>query len=317
MRRSRRVLLLSLLLVGVGGGTALAIQVASYSPARHDRFYSGPDKNFIGDTFSTESNAWSGIGRPSAGSRWVTMISPSYFATSQHYSPGPGSLINFFPTNSPTTYITREVAWVQQVNGDLSIGKLTAPVPSSIKTYPLLDRRQTWDMEDRIVLVVGFRGSGYSIPGTNMTFGYGKFSQYSPQGYCYPGCAPPDYYETFNTGDSGAPTFVLLGGEVVLTGIHASDFDDSMFWFSFDQIAAVMSGESLDIRLPRVADFNFDNNVDFADFLTLSANYGSGVPPSSANPTTIDGDTNNDNRVDFADFLNLSANYDSGSPPAP
>ncbi len=50
-------------------------------------------------------------------------------------------------------------------------------------------------------------------------------------------------------------------------------------------------------------DIDGNGAVDFADFLTLSANFGSeGVNRS-------EGDLNGDHRVNFADFLILSGNF--------
>ena len=49
-------------------------------------------------------------------------------------------------------------------------------------------------------------------------------------------------------------------------------------------------------------DANLDGEVDFADFLILSANFGTGT-------TWFEGDFNRDGMVSFADFLLLSTNY--------
>ena len=59
---------------------------------------------------------------------------------------------------------------------------------------------------------------------------------------------------------------------------------------------------------PVPGDTNGDRQVDFADFLTLSANFGNEVDEAFA-----DGDFDNDNLVTFADFLVLSGNFDKTS----
>lgn len=51
-------------------------------------------------------------------------------------------------------------------------------------------------------------------------------------------------------------------------------------------------------------DIKDDEEVNFADFLILSANFGE----STVNGVD-DGDLNEDGRVDFADFLLLSAQF--------
>lgn len=50
-------------------------------------------------------------------------------------------------------------------------------------------------------------------------------------------------------------------------------------------------------------DINTDGSVDFADFLTLSSNFG------KSNAVAADGDIDGDGTVGFADFLALSANF--------
>lgn len=53
----------------------------------------------------------------------------------------------------------------------------------------------------------------------------------------------------------------------------------------------------------RTGDIDLDGDVDFSDFLTLSASFG------RADATWSDGDTDGDSDVDFADFLALSAHF--------
>ena len=57
------------------------------------------------------------------------------------------------------------------------------------------------------------------------------------------------------------------------------------------------------IAKTRFGDLDLDGRVDFGDFLTLSANFG------TSDVRYSDGDLNGDQRIDFADFLLLSANF--------
>ena len=59
--------------------------------------------------------------------------------------------------------------------------------------------------------------------------------------------------------------------------------------------------ETIDSPIP--GDFNYNNAVEFGDFLILSANFG--LNPKSWR----DGDTTLDGRVNFDDFLILSSNF--------
>ena len=51
-------------------------------------------------------------------------------------------------------------------------------------------------------------------------------------------------------------------------------------------------------------DIDANGEVDFADFLVVSANFGTEVNPPGTN-----GDLNGDGTVDFPDFLILSGNF--------
>ena len=54
--------------------------------------------------------------------------------------------------------------------------------------------------------------------------------------------------------------------------------------------------------VPNTGDFNGDNEVNFSDFLALSANFG-------GQGGQAEGDTNCDGEINFTDFLTLSANF--------
>ena len=63
-----------------------------------------------------------------------------------------------------------------------------------------------------------------------------------------------------------------------------------------------------EVDVPLAGDTNGDGEVDFADFLTLSANFGQQVDDAFAS-----GDFDGDDLVSFADFLALSANFGKSS----
>lgn len=70
----------------------------------------------------------------------------------------------------------------------------------------------------------------------------------------------------------------------------------------------------LEVPTPLDGDFNFDNRVDFADFVVLSVNYQT----QKLGISWKDGDADLDADVDFDDFQILSANYGAvrETPPA-
>lgn len=70
----------------------------------------------------------------------------------------------------------------------------------------------------------------------------------------------------------------------------------------------ILSAEDIDAYLTSLeilrGDLDLNNDVDFADFLVLSSNFGEQGGWS-------DGDVTGDGDIDFADFLWLSGNFTS------
>ena len=114
-------------------GLALTCQAATliqnFTAASNDRFANDPA--FIGSAFD-----WSGVGRSTDG-HWGTMLSPTVFLSANHYHPGVGSSMVFFPGNDPgASPITRTVTSGQAIgSSDLWIGVLGAALPATITSY--------------------------------------------------------------------------------------------------------------------------------------------------------------------------------------
>ena len=79
---------------------------------------------------------------------------------------------------------------------------------------------------------------------------------------------------------------------------------ETSFGRDFGHRAEDVPGTDGEVTQPVAGDTNGDRKVDFADFLTLSANFGKEVDGAFA-----DGDFTGDARVDFADFLLLSERF--------
>ena len=118
------------LVLSLPGVARADMLIRAHEAQRHDRFYAGADKAFLGQAFD-----WSGVGK--AGGRWVTMVSPSYFLSAAHYAPSAGSVVTFYEGNDGSTPHTYTVAAGGQqitVNGvktDLWLGKLTTSTLST------------------------------------------------------------------------------------------------------------------------------------------------------------------------------------------
>ncbi|HEV7298259.1 MAG TPA: trypsin-like serine protease [Tepidisphaeraceae bacterium] len=242
-----------------------ALHIDGYTPARHDRFANSP--SFIGAGYD-----FSGVGH--AGGSWATMISPSYFLTAAHASPAVNSTATFDADNVPGGTVSYTVASAVTLknpdgsNSDLRLGRLTTPLNPlhNIATYaiPLLGDNSAYIGRSQFVYGRGNAGDtsdrvGRNTideiipPNPNDNFDVGGVEGYATISYYDDGSGID---ETFlQGGDSGAPNFIDVGGQLTLVGINwfnATD-DKTKEWVasggSFvpayaQQIADAMVGES-------------------------------------------------------------------------
>ena len=129
----------------------------------------------------------------------------------------------------------------------------------------------------------------------------------------------PDGYDL--SGQSQLPAYIGVGASAASDPIGAfekwftGNIDDVAVWnvaLSDEDIEALTGGES-PLNLPKViecdettqGDLDGNGQVEFADFLILSGNFGSSFDP----PDSSKGDIDCSGTVDFADFLELSGNF--------
>ncbi|MBT8045518.1 MAG: PEP-CTERM sorting domain-containing protein [Verrucomicrobiae bacterium] len=217
----------------------LALQ--SYNADKHSRFENDPA--FIG-----ASNDWSGVARASNG-RWVTMISSTYFITANHAAPSIGNTVVFHEDNNPGgSTVTRTVSSRTRIsNTDLVIGRLNSAPGATIAIYGIASN--TTDeanfassvYADKIAYAVGKDNTGTLTTefrvGRNELDGF--YDDVEAEGYeTVSGSLTAigdaitfdddrgtpeslgDDEAYLQSGDSGAPLFVTLGDELVLTGIN-------------------------------------------------------------------------------------------------
>lgn len=199
--------------------------IRDYEAPRHDRFYAGTDKAFIGDPYD-----WSGVGRASTGT-WATLVSDSYFISANHFHPTVGSNVTFWETNSLTDPShTYAVTGGQQIGGtDLWVGWFGTAVSANIERYPVLDLT---DPAAYLGLVQYNYGDNHRV-GLNVTEDFGLVTVDSSTGLVW--AADYDNHDTptvggdetfLQGGDSGAPTFNVAGGQLALIGIHWAISDE-------------------------------------------------------------------------------------------
>jgi hypothetical protein len=208
-------------------GAEAALTIQGFNPNRHERF--GGNAFFAsGVDFSGVASSGLNAQNQLSFSGWATMITPSYFLSATHFHPSTGVKLNFYETNSLTGNVyTGTVASGQAIgNSDLWLGRLDQPVSANVAKYSILTGdytggfidvvgRSTADPEQR----VGSNNideyiNGFSDPNLGSTVSDVYLFDYDNPG----GTGIDEAY--VQGGDSGAPSFAVINGKLVLTGIH-------------------------------------------------------------------------------------------------
>jgi len=193
--------------------------VRNYSPARHDRFYSGSDKGFVGARYD-----FSGVGHGNRG-HWATLVSDNCFLSAYHRHPVPGEQVKFWSSNvlaGPS--FTYTVTGGQRVGRtDIWAGWFEKPVDPSISRYPVLVLRAVKSYISLSLLNYGMNHRvGRNVLDSLVWFKYGGSTGLSVL-YDYDNNDDPSVGgdETWLMGgDSGAPSFAVFNSELTLIGIH-------------------------------------------------------------------------------------------------
>ncbi|MCA9172200.1 MAG: hypothetical protein KDB23_31255 [Planctomycetales bacterium] len=200
--------------------------IQSYSANTNDRFDSG---NFLGAGYD-----WTGVGKN--GSQWATMISPTQFLSAEHAHPS--GQVTFWLSNSSTgPSVTLPITTGQAIAGtDLWLGTLASPVPSEIAIYPIAASSVNLatglgSYEDQLTYMVGTRGTLNFAVGTNRADVTdvdqtvdGLTTPFDAIGYFHDNGSSinsTDSETLVQGGDSGAPSFIVEGGQLKLLGIHS------------------------------------------------------------------------------------------------
>lgn len=216
--------------------------VRSYQPLRHDRFYTGMDKAFVGNPYD-----FSGVGF--TGTHWATLISDSYFISATHFHAAINASVTFWEANDQSgPSHTYTVAGGQQIGGtDLWVGRLnTAAVHPSIARYSVLDLPTAAEYlgltlyNYGLTHRVGRNVSDALVPSVTVGPSTGDTMWYDYNNIDTPSVGGD---ETFvQVGDSGAPSFTVFDGKITALGIH---------WAITDSFPGTNEGEySIDTFVP-------------------------------------------------------------------
>jgi len=245
-----------------------ALSLQSYNAASHHRF--ADDPAFIGSGYD-----WSGI---AYNGDWATRISDTYYVTAWH-ARATGSL-TFYEDNDPLgNTVTRTSSSLTRIGTtDIAIGRFSSSPGATIAIYGIADELTTqatfasssyYDME---AFVVGLNGTGGSTT-TNFRVGRNELDGFYDDVVLVPPAANVTDAITYDddrgtglslgadeaylqSGDSGGPTFITVGSELVLTSIHLG-IDGTRSYDSFlsnyiTEISAIVEagGESLTLISP-------------------------------------------------------------------
>ncbi len=246
-----------------------AMRIQSYSAKNHRRFYQGADKDFIGAAYDS-----SGVGRGFGPYGWATMISDHYFLTAKHLNPTNGQRIRFHHTNDPTEAFEDHFVdsgtriFSAGLGTDLWVGKLSTVPSTDVARYSVIDLGQKSDYTDKEIYTYGLDSNFAGLFQTlgrntidphlffNWTVGGSKTLAYTFD-YDNPGGVGADESMLIG-GDSGGPSFISVGNQLALVGIHwfnsvgGGYSGDSFVPEYISQINTILgaSGESLSVIVP-------------------------------------------------------------------
>lgn len=240
-------------------------------PAVNERFAGGFPGSPVANTdpsFLAAGLDLSGIGWLAASPQFaLTLLSPRHFAIAAHTAPAAGATVTFLSAGGTLrSYTVDSVTTLTHNNGqatDLAIGRLTAAIPTGdqVTHYPLLVLPTFADYVGRSVLAFGQNGR----VGTNTLDAFLINADMLPFGTPN-GLADSVLFRTDldpvagqsqgESGDSGAPTFHVLGGQLGLLGVHsaidvAADPDltyDSFLPSYFTQVNGLLAADGYSLQ---------------------------------------------------------------------
>lgn len=286
-------------------GPVRGVQITGYSAGANDRFSSGypslPVPNTSGSFLGLDYD-WSGVGWSSDdATKGFGFLSPQHYLVARHY--GGASTIRLFggdgqlhsASQSSVTDTGYGIVFSGQTVGDISLGKLTAPVT------------QAWQIDRYAVLDLNTSSSSNSVYNTQPLLIYGR----GPNGTQSPriGAASVtsttlsganSYITTNRTtvqlegGDSGSPVFIGWtnpngGKELTILGNNAAINDTSNFLnyignsVLINQLNAMMNPDGFVLRVvgnPESTWQGGSGSVAQQTQLSRSGNWSGGQIPS-------------------------------------
>lgn len=195
----------------------------------------------VNDRFSNDSSFLlndynlSGIGIVGSSGKWATLIRPNICVSANHWYPGTGSVVTFFETNDPNgNQQERTIGSTFRAGStsDLRICVLTEALPSSYVPFPFVRLRCHNSFFQEYGYVCGRSPSSLSTV-NDVAVGHNQiisssqlFSSYVK--FIYTSTASGgDANECYlQTGDSGAPVFIVKNERLMLVAVNSVIYDD-------------------------------------------------------------------------------------------
>ncbi len=327
MIKKRHAFFFLLLVTGLlASQTQAAMMIYGYHPTKHDRFYAGADRDFIGEGYdwSGVGVAWKqyvdGYGATQYDVKWITMISDRYFLTSKYTDVVAADIgdVTFYEGNSLSgPSHTYTIDSIIATYGDLALGRLTEDIDPDIAYYPIFKYASSKDYVDLLFFAYGHGGS-YPSTTTNYDPRMGRnqidsivnipIGGKTTSAFTYDFLSPPsglgDDECLLKDGDFGAPSFVVYDGELALIGIHGRANTSSVDILVSDYSNNIQACCDAKTVSPIAGDTNNNGIVDEDDAALMAANW-----LRSTGARWAQGDFNGDKAVNDVDAAILAANW--------
>lgn len=236
--------------------SADALQIRTYSAARHDRFTGFPGTPVVNGAAWFDGSQYSGVGWwVNDPQRQFVLISPKHVLMANHFTIPVGAQVRFLD-QSGTLYTATVASLTNVVKDaqvtDITVARLNAPVPN-VAVIKYLNLPENHHYFTSNLQVFGWNGSGGNHPVVGkgiLRYVYNEDDtplniQLSEFGYVVSSGDQDDCF--FIGGDSGSPTFAETKNEPALIGIH----------YGVDALPGNVVNYSYDSFVPRyVAEIN-------------------------------------------------------------
>ncbi len=182
--------------------------------------------NFLYDAAKFTGVAWF----PLETYKQCAMVTPRHFLWATHYGMPTGSTIRFVDANG--VIVDRTVASAVIIpshvsgNSDLALATLAQPVPPTVKPFPYLKLNLNGSAylgKELIVFGKTTRAGGGQIDGfVDSALNQQGTTRFFTFNYLASGTDSADCYFSSEGGDSGSPSFHLVGGQPALVGTHSA-----------------------------------------------------------------------------------------------